>query len=341
MNICFILDPWDTLNPEIDSSLRIIHEAVSRGHRVGVFQPKNLTIRENETYAFANMIGRMDKVPESISSFYKKVKFKKQMLPLKGFDAVFLRKDPPLDNLMLNFLDSVKDDAFIINDIDGLRKANNKVYVTSFEDAHEFVPETHVSKDIDYLESIIKEHKKDKMILKPLDGFGGRGVIVLETKAKMNIRSLLEFYIEGQDTKNYVILQEYIEGADKGDIRVLMLNGEPIGAMKRVPKEGDARSNVHAGGTAKKHNLTKEEREMCRKIGKKLVMDGIYFAGLDIINGKLLEVNVLSPGGITRINKFNKTKLQRKILDFVELVHTRREKAVNRKLLFRKEIENA
>jgi glutathione synthase len=341
MNICFILDPWETLEPEVDSSLRIIHEAVARGHRVGIFQPKNLTIRENETYAFAHMFVKMDKVPDSITSFYKKAKFKKQMVPLKGFDAIFLRKDPPLDSLMLNFLDSVKDDAFIINDIDGLRKANNKVYVTSFEDAHEFVPETYVSKDIDYLEEVIRTNKKDKMIMKPLDGFGGQGVIVLETKAKMNIRSLLEFYINGNDKKNYVILQEYIEGADKGDVRILMLNGEPIGAMKRVPKEGEARSNVHAGGTAKKHSLSKQEREMCRKIGQKLVMDGIYFAGLDIINGKLLEVNVLSPGGITRINKFNKTKLQRKILDFVEIVHTRRENAVNRKISFRKEIEDA
>ena len=208
MNICFILDPWEELDPVVDSSMRLIHEAVQRGHKVGMFQPKNLTIRENETYAFAQIITKMDKVPDSIPSFYKKVKFKKQMVPLKGFDAIFLRKDPPLDSLMLNFLDSVKDDAFIINDINGLRKANNKIYVTSFEDAHEFVPETHVSKDIDYLESVILEHKSDKMILKPLDGFGGQGVIVLETKAKMNIRSLLEFYIEGRDQKNYVILQK-------------------------------------------------------------------------------------------------------------------------------------
>jgi len=148
MNICFILDPWAELNPEVDSSLRIIHEAAARGHKVALFQPKNLTIRENETYAFANILTRMDKVPESIPAFYKKAKFRKQMVPLKGFDAVFLRKDPPLDNLMLNFLDSVKDDTFIINGVDGLRKANNKIYVTSFEEASDYIPETYVSKDM-------------------------------------------------------------------------------------------------------------------------------------------------------------------------------------------------
>ena len=341
MNICFIMDPWDSIDPEIDSTLRIIHEAVSRGHRVGIIQPWNLAIRDNETYAFCKIIQKQDKVSENMTSFYKKVKFKKQRVPMKGFDVLFLRKDPPLDTLMLNFLDSVKDDTFIVNDIDGLRKANNKVYVTAFHEALDYIPETHVSKDVDYLESVIKESKKDKMILKPLDGFGGAGVIVLETKAKMSMRSLLEFYTGGEQKNNYVIIQEYIEGADQGDVRVLLLNGEPVGAMKRIPKEGDARSNVHAGGTAKKHKLTQEERELCRAVGQRLVLDGLYFVGLDIINGKLLEVNVLSPGGITRINKFNKTKLQRKILDFVEIVHTRRENAVNRKISFRKEIEDA
>jgi glutathione synthase len=335
------MDPWDSIDPEIDSTLRIIHEAVSRGHRVGIIQPWNLAIRDNETYAFCKIIQKQDKVSESMTSFYKKVKFKKQRVPMKGFDVLFLRKDPPLDTLMLNFLDSVKDDTFIVNDIDGLRKANNKVYVTAFHEAIEYIPETHVSKDVDYLESVIKESKKDKMILKPLDGFGGAGVIVLETKAKMSMRSLLEFYTGGDQKNNYVIIQEYIEGADQGDVRVLLLNGEPVGAMKRIPKEGDARSNVHAGGTAKKHKLTQEERELCRAIGQRLVLDGLYFVGLDIINGKLLEINVLSPGGITRINKFNKTKIQRKILDFVELVHLKKENAVNRKRDFRKLIEDA
>jgi glutathione synthase len=283
----------------------------------------------------------MAKVPESIPSFYKKAKFKRQRVPLKGFDAIFLRKNPPLDNLMLNFLDSVKDDTFIINDIDGLRKANNKVYTTAFEDASHFIPETHVSKDIDYLESVILDSPKDRMILKPLVGYGGHGVIVLETKAKQNIRSLLEFYIGGDEGKNYVILQECVDGAEKGDVRVLMLNGEPIGAMKRVPSKSDLRSNIHAGGTAKKHVLTKKERELCRLVGQKLILDGIYFAGLDIISGKLIEVNVLSPGGITRINKFNRVKLQRKVIDFVELVHKRREDALTRKQIFRKELEDA
>ena len=119
-----------------------------------------------------------------------------------------------------------------------------------------------------------------------------------------------------------------------------MINGEPVGAMKRVPRDGDGRSNTHAGGTAQKHVLSKKEIELCRNIGRKLLLDGIYFAGIDMIEGKLIEVNVLSPGGVTRINKLNKVKLQTKIIDFLEMIYRKREDAILRKAKFRKVIED-
>ncbi len=166
---------------------------------------------------------------------------------------------------------------------------------------------------------MIEESSSDKMILKPLNGFGGSGVILIEKSAMGNINSLLDFYINKSDgSSDYVILQEYIEGADKGDVRVLLLNGLPIGAMKRVPGEKDHRSNVSAGGTVQKHRLTTQEKLLCKKIGPKLVKDGLYFVGLDVIGGKLVEVNVMSPGGITYINKVYKVKLQEKVIDFLE-----------------------
>jgi glutathione synthase len=157
------------------------------------------------------------------------------------------------------------------------------------------------------------------MIMKPLDGYGGSGVIVIEKSAIHNIKSLLEFYIDRGDGKSsYVILQDYVEGAENGDVRVLMLNGKPIGAIRRRPSKGDARSNISAGGTVEKYRLTKSDKILCAKIGNKLVRDGIYYAGLDLIGGKLIEVNVLSPGTITDINKLNNVKLQSKILDYLE-----------------------
>lgn len=322
MRICFIMYPWEKVVPSQDSTLRIIHEAVKRGHKVSITDPSKLTIRDSRTLSFCKRIRLKEKLTHSITAFYKTVEFESELKEMGEFDVIFMRDNPPLDNLVLNFLDSVKDDVFIINAIDGLREANNKIYTAAYYDPdRELIPVTHVSKNIDYLLRVIKESESDKMIMKPLDGYGGSGVIVIEKSAMHNIRSLLDFYIHrDKDKSNYVIVQEYIEGAEEGDVRVLMLNGKPIGALRRRPAKGDARSNISAGGTVEKYRLTKKDKILCKKIGEKLVRDGIYYAGLDLINGKLIEVNVMSPGTITDINRLNKVRLQEKIVNYLETV---------------------
>ena len=344
MNICFLMYPWEEIKPENDTSLSLIHECVKRGHGVAICTPANLTIRNSVTNAFCTVISKMEKVPSSLKSFYSKASLREEMLPLAGFDVLFFRGNPPLDPLMLNFLDSVKDDVFIINSLQGMREANNKLYTAAFGDSHSnIIPTTHVSKNKNYLVKQIKESEADKMILKPLNGFGGSGVILIEKSAMSNINSLLDFYINssGDGTSNYVILQDYIEGADKGDVRILLLNGEPIGAMRRVPGTDDHRSNVSAGGSIQKHSLTKEEKALCKQIGPKLVNDGLYFVGIDVIGGKLVEVNVMSPGGITYINKVYKTKLQVKVIDFVESKVLDKLQAFDRRSRLRKTVEDA
>ncbi len=344
MNICFLMYPWEEMVPENDTSLALIHECVKRGHGVALCTPANLTIRNSVTNAFCTVISRMEKVPSSLKSFHSKALLREEMLPLAGFDVLFFRANPPLDPLMLNFLDSVKDDVFIMNSLQGMREANNKLYTAAFGDSHSnIIPTTHVSKNKNYLVQQIKDSKADKMILKPLNGFGGSGVILIEKSAMSSINSLLDFYINssGDGTSNYVILQDYIEGADKGDVRILLLNGEPIGAMKRVPGTDDHRSNVSAGGSIQKHSLTKEEKALCKQIGPKLVNDGLFFVGIDVIGGKLVEVNVMSPGGITYINKVYKTKLQVKVIDFVESKVMDKMQAFDRRFRLRKTVEDA
>ncbi|NAS30621.1 glutathione synthase [Flavobacteriaceae bacterium R38] len=343
MNVCFLMYPWEEIDPEKDTSLALIHECIKRGHGVTICTPSNLTIRNSVTNAFCTVINRMDKVPSSLKSFYKKATLREEMLPLAGFDVIFMRANPPLDPIMLNFLDSVKDDVFIMNSVNGLREANNKLYTAAFVDPdNKIIPVTHVSKNKRYLIRQIKESKANKMILKPLNGFGGSGVILIEKSAMSSITSLLDFYITNPDgSSNYVILQEYIEGADQGDVRILILNGEPIGAMKRVPGADDHRSNITAGGTVQKHTLTRKEKELCKLIGRKLVKDGLYFVGIDVIGGKLIEVNVMSPGGITYINKVQKIKLQEKVIDFMESRVQERTNAFDRIAKLRKEVENA
>jgi glutathione synthase len=337
--------PWEEIDPENDTSLALIKECVKRGHGVAMCTPANLTIRNSVTNAFCKVIGRMEKVPNTLKAFYNKAVLREEMLPLAGYDAIFFRANPPLDPIMLNFLDSVKDDVFIINSLRGMREANNKLYTAAFGDAHSnIIPATHVSKNKDYLVKQIKESKADKMIIKPLNGFGGSGVILIEKSAMSNINSLLDFYItSGEGSSNYVILQDYIEGADQGDVRILLLNGEPVGAMKRVPGTDDHRSNVSAGGSVQKHSLTKAEKALCKQIGPKLVNDGLYFVGIDVIGGKLVEVNVMSPGGITYINKVYKPKIkiEEKVIDFLESKVVDKLQAFDRRTRLRKTVNEA
>ncbi len=345
MNVCFIMYPWDQIDAENDTSLALIRECVKRNHGVAMCTPSNLTIRDSVTNAFCKVIGRMEKVSNSLKSFYRNAQLRDEMLPLAGFDAIFFRANPPLDPIMLNFLDSVKDDVFIVNSLEGMREANNKLYTAAFGDAHSnIIPNTHVSKNKDYLVQQIKDSKADKMILKPLNGFGGSGVILIEKSAMGNINSLLDFYITNSDgTSNYVILQDYIKGADQGDVRILLLNGEPLGAMRRIPGSNDHRSNVSAGGSIAKHSLTKAERALCKQIGPKLVSDGLYFVGIDVIGGMLVEVNVMSPGGITYMNKVykSKVKVEERVIDFVESKVMDQVQAFDRRSRLRKTVEEA
>ncbi len=239
MRIGFIIANWQNMDPLKNSTLTIVKECVKRGHTVSILYTNNLTVRNNIVHGIVETINKMDKVPENMTTFHRKVTFEKKMVALHAFDCLMLRKDPPINPIVLNFLDAIKDEVVIINDVDGIRKANNKLYTTSFHDPHnDFLPITHVTGSKKYVNRIIDESDAEKMILKPLDGSGGRGVIVLEKNAKANINSLLDFYID-EAGDNYVILQEYIEGADQGDVR-----GKFIGAYHRNPAEGELRANI-------------------------------------------------------------------------------------------------
>lgn len=318
MHVGFIIEHWDNLEPTKSSTLLMIKECLHRNHRVSILYTNNLTVRNNVVHGYIYTLKPMDKIPENVTTFYNKVEFERSMSALHAFDCIMIRKDPPINPIVFNFLDAIKDEVIIINDLDGIRKANNKLYTTTFHDPNNtYLPITHVSGSKKFINRIIDESKKEKMILKPLDGSGGRGVIVLEKNARTNINSLLDFYISDSGD-NYVIIQEYIEGAENGDVRVLMLNGNPIGAYHRKPAAGEVRANIQAGGSAHKYTMTEGQKKICKKIGAKLISDGLFFVGLDMIGDKILEVNVLNPGGITNINRLNKVKLQKQLVDFLE-----------------------
>ncbi len=337
MNIAFIIEDWAKIDPVNSSTLSIIRECMTRGYKVSILYTNNLTVRNNTVHGFAKTLKYEGKIPDSITSFYKKCIYDIKLTALHAFDCIMIRKDPPISPLVFNFLDSVKNETVIINDVDGIRKANNKLYTTTFHDpGNTYLPRTHVSGSKKYINKIIEESDDEKMILKPLDGSGGRGVIVLEKNATSNLNSLLDFYID-ESGDNYVILQEYIEGAENGDVRVMMLNGKAIGAYHRKPADGEHRANIQTGGTAHKYTLTESQKRICSKVGKKLLADGLFFVGLDMIGDKILEVNVLNPGGITNINKLAKLKLQKNVVDFIEeKVHEKVEKRAELEYLLKR-----
>ena len=160
------------------------------------------------------------------------------------------------------------------------------------------------------------------MVVKPLQRYGGEGVIKVSIRDQENLISLINYYVRAfrsYPERESIMVQEYLhEVQHEGDVRILLLNGEILGAMKRKPRKGDFRTNIHAGAKARKHVVTPKEREICAAIKNRLIQDGLYFVGIDVIADKLVEVNCVSPGGIPRINRFDKVKLEAKVIDFIE-----------------------
>ena len=233
-------------------------------------------------------------------------------------DALFLRKNPPLNYQVMEFLAPINDRVFMINATNGQILGNSKLYILNFPD---IIPETHVSRDPPRLKKIIDDFGGD-MVIKPLQRYGGQGVIKVSNRDHENLVSLINYYVN--EYKSYperepIMVQEYLHGVkERGDVRILLLNGEILGAMRRRPLEGDFRTNIHAGARAFKHEITEKERAICLAIKDKLIEDGLYFVGIDVIADKLVEINCVSPGGIPRINRLTRAKLEENVVDFIE-----------------------
>ena len=206
----------------------------------------------------------------------------------------------------------------MINSTRGQVFANSKLYTLNFPD---IIPQTHISRDPLRLKKII-DGFGGSMVVKPLQRYGGEGVIKVSVHDQENLNSLINYYVRAYKAypeREPIMVQEYLNGVkERGDVRVLLLNGEIIGAMRRKPRKGDFRTNIHAGAKALKHVLTDMERDICRAVKKKLVEDGLYFVGLDIIGDKLVEINCVSPGGIPRINRLDGVRLEAEVIDFIE-----------------------
>ena len=233
---------------------------------------------------------------------------------LKELDAVFVRKDPPFEMNYVNatwLLELASGDTFILNDPKGIRGANEKLYALNFPEA---IPESIVTKDVDKLKTFLDE-VGGEMIIKPLGKCGGEGVFYIK-KGDKNINALFE--ASTQFGKEFIMAQRYIPEIKDGDKRIILINGEPVGAVSRVPQDDEHRGNIHIGGTGWKTEITDRDRELCRMIAPRLREDGLYFVGLDVIGDWITEINVTSPTCIVEINRLSGVKLEEKLIDFVE-----------------------
>jgi glutathione synthase len=321
MKIAFLMDKLESINPINETTTYLMYECNQRGHTVFFLEPHDVYIRDDQ------IVARMRNItvsPDlSIKKYWRTLIgcLKKDELlfeTLIDIDALFLRKNPPLSYQTMEFLAPIKDQVFMINDATGQILGNSKLYTLNFPD---IIPATHVSRDPARLLKII-EGFGGAMVIKPLQRFGGEGVIKVSTKDRINLKSLINYYVRAYqpyEQREPIMVQEYIDTVQaQGDIRVLLLNGEILGAMRRKAEEGDFRTNIHAGAIAYQHDVTPKEEKICLAIKDKLIEDGLYFVGIDIIGDKLTEVNCVSPGGIPRINKLNGVKLETQVIDFIE-----------------------
>ncbi|MGC1676871.1 MAG: glutathione synthase [Candidatus Binataceae bacterium] len=305
----FIMDPLENVLLDKDTTFVFMLEALRRGHEIYFLGLRDLYARGPQ----AMMRARRCEVMRGTPHF--RFLDEGDDYAIEHFAAVWMRKDPPADanylyaTMLLSLADSRR--TFVLNHPSGLREANEKLYALNFPGA---IPPTIVTYESARLRKFMTE-QGGEMIVKPLDGHGGEGVFYIHT-ADRNLGAILES-ITRFETRP-IMAQRYLPEVRAGDKRLIVLDGEPLGATLRVPRDDEHRGNIHVGGTCVKAPITARDREICAMLKPRLVRDGLYFVGLDIIGDYLTEVNVTSPTGVQEIDRLDSVSLEAKVLDFVE-----------------------
>ncbi len=316
MKFAFIIDPIGQLDPGHDTSVAIMEAAQGLGHEVYVTQANRLGVVAGCACAWLQSLTMKPVVQagdrwQSEPDWYQLGE--RQWRPLEEMDAVFMRSDPPVTvpylyvTYILDYIDSST--TQVINSPSGLRAANEKMYALQFADA---IPETIVSADKQVIREAVERWGAG--VLKPLGGKAGEGILFLEGSDR-NFNSIIE--VSTRQGKEPVMVQTYLPAAKAGDKRVVMLNGEPIGAVNRVPTGKEFRGNMAVGGRSEKTNLTARDLEICRQVAPALRRDGLIFVGIDIIGDYLTEVNVTSPTGIREIDRLDDVRLGDQVVKWV------------------------
>ena len=302
------MDPIDTINIDADSTFALALEAQARGHALFHYLPDALTLRDGRLHAR----GRPLDVARRQGNHHRFGAYEE--LDLAGIDVILMRQDPPFDMAYItatHLLELLPQNGpLVVNDPAAVRNAPEKLFVLRFK---ELMPPTLLTRDRGEIRAFWKEH--GDIILKPLFGNGGAGVFRLRPGDE-NLTALLEMY--EQIRREPVMVQRYVPEVRKGDKRIILVEGEAMGAVMRVPPEGEARANLHVGARPERTELRNRDREICAAIGPTLRAQGLVFVGIDVIGDWLTEINVTSPTGIQEIDRFDNISIEAMIWDRIE-----------------------
>lgn len=307
LKVAFQMDPIGAVDINADSSFRLAEAAQARGHRLFFYTPEHLAWQNGRVTARGHALNvrreqgnHADLGPE-------------EEVDLADWDVVWLRQDPPFDMGYItstHLLDLIHPETLVVNDPFWVRNFPEKLLVLQFPD---LIPPTAIARDLVTLKAFRAEH--GDMILKPLYGNGGAGIFRLQS-GDANLGALHEMFTGINNEP--LIAQKFLPDVSQGDKRIILVDGEPVGAINRVPQKGETRSNMHVGGRAEKSDLSARDLEICAAIGPTLRDHGQIFVGIDVIGDWLTEINVTSPTGIQELERFDGTDIAGRIWDAIE-----------------------
>ncbi len=316
LKVAVQMDPIESINIDADSSFALMLEAERRSHPLWHYDVRNMTLREG-VIAGERRRERLTAIARTVSVRRERGRHyafgEARRVDLGTMDVVLMRQDPPFDMAYItatHMLEHIHPATLVVNDPRAVRDAPEKLLVTHFP---ELMPPTMVTWDVEAIRAFRREHRD--IIVKPLFGNGGAGVFRIREDDE-NLGSLLEMHFAR--SREPLMIQRYEAVVRQGDKRIILVDGEPMGAINRVPLAGDARSNMHVGGRVEKSTMTPRDLEICARIGPYLRQHGLIFTGIDVIGDWLTEINVTSPTGIQEIARFDGVHLERAIWDRIE-----------------------
>jgi len=307
LRVAFQMDPIQEVNIDADSTFRLAEEAQARGHSLFFYTPDKLAFQNGKITARGHTM-----TVQRIKGDHVALGAEEEV-DLADWDVVWLRQDPPFDMGYItttHLLDRIHPKTLVVNDPFWVRNYPEKLLVLDFP---QLIPPTMIARDLATLRSFKEEH--GDIILKPLYGNGGAGVFRLGPQDR-NLASLHELF--SSINREPLIAQKFLPAVSNGDKRVILVDGEPVGAINRVPQQGETRSNMHVGGKAVKSELTPRDLEICATIGPLLREKGQIFVGIDVIGDYLTEINVTSPTGIQELERFDGSNIAAKIWEAIE-----------------------